>query len=845
MTPAPTSSQTERDERLQEVLLAFLEAQERGEVPDPLPILATHPDLADDLAAFIAGQDRLVQLASALREGSQAKGLQARPEPTTDIFLPRQKEVERPPTPPELGRLGDFRILRLIGRGGMGVVYEAEQISLQRRVALKVLPFAAALDPRQLQRFHNEARAAAQLHHPNIVPVYAVANERGVHYYAMQFIEGQSLASLLAQLRESAGHRGPATEERTASASPAPALAPETVLSPAAQLSTAHSVRQAEYFRRIAQLGKTAAEALEHAHQLGIVHRDIKPANLILDGRGELWITDFGLALLHSDAKLTTTGELVGTLRYMSPEQAGAQRGLVDHRTDIYSLGATLYELMTLEPLFAESDRSELLHHILNTEPKPLRTINRAIPVELETIVLKALAKHPSERYATAKELADDLGRFLADQPVLARRPTWTDRAAKWARRHRPLVLSAVVLLVAATAGLLVSTMLILQAQGQTKAALQDASQRAREAEEQKARASQRAKEAEEQKARAEADFQLARQAVDFFVEVAEKDLVDRSPDAVLRARQKLLEGALGYYQQFMDTHKDNQALQAELANSKEQMALLRDELDALRGYFQVTRLSRLLHNPLVQKVLGPLTETQKRQIADLAKKSGGPWQDPLQVLRESPEKERGKRIKAMAEANEKAIAAVLTPEKVQRLKQLAIQERGLLDNEVAEALQLTPEQHQQIRKRIHDNRGKYWNAQWAFLPKGPAGFSRRSGSPPHLGKYAAKFAKHEKKEGRKTDVKSQEKAERERQEKIKHAETVQRQIGKEVLNVLSEEQRQRWTAMAGAPVYGIFVSSFYPPFGPFGWGGYPVRGPRSGFHGAFGGPPPKPDGRD
>jgi serine/threonine protein kinase len=175
------------------------------------------------------------------------------------------------------------------------------------------------------------------------------------------------------------------------------------------------------YFRRVAELGIQAARALDHAHALGIVHRDVKPANLLVDGSGKLWVTDFGLAHIQSDARLTMTGDLVGTLRYMSPEQALAKRIVVDHRTDVYSLGATLYELLTLEPAFSGSDRQELLRQIAFEEPKAPRRINKAIPAELETIVQKAMEKNPADRYATAKELADDLRRFLVDEPIRAR----------------------------------------------------------------------------------------------------------------------------------------------------------------------------------------------------------------------------------------------------------------------------------------------------------------------------------------------------------------------------------------------------------------------------------------
>ena len=205
--------------------------------------------------------------------------------------------------------------------------------------------------------------------------------------------------------------------------------------------------------REIARLGIQAAEALDHAHSLGVVHRDIKPANLMVDSKAELWITDFGLARFRGDLSLTRSGDLVGTLRYMSPEQALARRGVVDQRTDIYALGLTLYEMLTLRPAFDGRDHSDLLRQIAQEEPVPPRRLDPAIPRDLETIVMKASCKEPAGRYATAQELADDLARFLDDRPILARRPTVLERTMRWARRHRQIVLTAVTVLVLALAG--------------------------------------------------------------------------------------------------------------------------------------------------------------------------------------------------------------------------------------------------------------------------------------------------------------------------------------------------------------------------------------------------------
>lgn len=374
------------------------------------------------------------------------------------------------------GVLGDFRLIREIGRGGMGVVHEAEQISLSRRVALKILPFAAALDSRHLQRFKTEAQAAAQLHHTNIVPVYAVGCEHGTHYYAMQYIEGQTLASVIqakieerrsrSESRKAAGAKCGTTVDDLAQATRSSILDPR---SSNLQLPSSILDPRTSIFRTIAFLGIQAAEALEYAHQMGVVHRDIKPANLLVDIRGNLWITDFGLARLlnwatpsgEPGANVTGTGDLLGTLRYMSPEQAAGRRGTVDHRSDIYALGVTLYECMTLQPAISGQTREEVLAQVATEDPIAPRRIDKAIPIELETIVLKALAKRSEDRYATAQELADDLRRFLEDKPIRARRPSLFDRLRKWARRHESLMRLAGVFALLAVAGLVVSLVLV------------------------------------------------------------------------------------------------------------------------------------------------------------------------------------------------------------------------------------------------------------------------------------------------------------------------------------------------------------------------------------------------
>ena len=281
-------------------------------------------------------------------------------------------------------------------------------------MALKILPMTSADDPRKVKRFQIEAQAAALLNDPHIVPVYLVGSENGVHFYAMQLIEGRTLAELIAEASHARGM----------------------------MRRHAESVGQISSASRPNWAGQ-AALALHHAHEQGIVHRDVKPSNLLIESSGWLWVADFGLARIAREADQTSTGAMMGTPRYMSPEQVIGPRGVVDHRTDIYSLGATLYELITLRPAFDSDDRLEMIVKIAHDEPRRPRHIDPSIPRDLETIVLKAMAKDPAARYATADELADDLGRFLEGRPIFARRPGAIDRAAKWSRRHRPAVIAA------------------------------------------------------------------------------------------------------------------------------------------------------------------------------------------------------------------------------------------------------------------------------------------------------------------------------------------------------------------------------------------------------------------
>jgi serine/threonine protein kinase/WD40 repeat protein len=437
----------------------FVARYRRGERPSLSEYINRCPELADEIRALFPA---LVMMED------------VRPRPGGSSAATDDKAGAAGPT---LERLGDYRILREVGRGGMGVVYEVEQESLGRHVTLKVLPARALLDARHVQRFHREAKAAVRLHHTNIVPVFGLGEDGGLQYYVMQFIQGLGLDQVLDELQKLRTLKGgttPAPDRIGQSApivpisaadvaaalltgrfscdlgaAPTAALASSALVvaasasdGPGADLlagpaaSTNLSASGRGYWRSVARIGVQTAEALAHAHAQGVLHRDIKPSNLLLDTRGTVWVTDFGLAKTSESDDLTHTGDVVGTLRYMAPERF---QGKSDPRGDVYGLGITLYELLALRPAFDETDRNQLLGRLQHEEPPRLRRVNPQVPRDLETIVLKAIAKEPERRYATAAELAEDLRRFLADRPIRARRSSAVERGWRWCRRNPAL----------------------------------------------------------------------------------------------------------------------------------------------------------------------------------------------------------------------------------------------------------------------------------------------------------------------------------------------------------------------------------------------------------------------
>jgi serine/threonine protein kinase len=515
-----------RDNQVVAALEEYSELLRSGRRPGRDEFLARHEPIAGVLADHLADLDFVYDVAGHFVD-SDSRG-------TIEHLLP--------PT-----RLGEYRLIREVGRGAMGVVYEAEQVPLGRRVALKVLLSAASLDPRHRQRFQVEAQAAALLHHEHIVPVFGIGCDQGVHYYAMQFIEGRSLTDVIQELRPVAPRD---VLSQASSSDCKPAAMFDSARTPPPK-STGSSSNDRLHCQTVAQLGLQAALALGHAHDIGVIHRDIKPSNLLIDAHGHLWVADFGLARLpQEDHDLTRTGDLVGTLCYMSPEQVRAERGTVDARTDIYGLGVTLYELSTLRSAFEGRDRHELIRRILDEEPASPRRFNSSIPRDLETIILKAMEKEPAARYASARELADDLKRFLDDQPIRARRPSILDRSVKWSRRHRAVVVTSTTALFVTLA---VSTVALWEAKRRTDAALKTLATSAAAIREAKSRTDAALKDSEEAKRRTDAALEtLATSAAAIREAKSRTDAALKDSEAVRNNEFRAIHFSLGIFDQII-----------------------------------------------------------------------------------------------------------------------------------------------------------------------------------------------------------------------------------------------------------------------------------------------------
>ena len=418
----------ESSDRIDEIIDRFTKAIRSGNTPSLSSFVNEFPDLESEIR-------ELLPLVSMVEGAGKDSADHSQP--------------ERERLPP---KIDGYRIIQEIGRGGMGVVYEAEQLSPRRRVAIKVLSFST--DRLARERFRREADSAAQLQHANVIPVFEVGQTAAdVIYYSMQLIEGFALDQIRDQLssfRSTAPNRNSLSDiarslidTRRVNASNGSSLQLRRSF---VQIDSRSKEQEAStYYHNVAAIIAQVAEAVDYSHAKGIIHRDIKPSNVLIDKTGQVWVSDFGLAKFEDD-DLTRTGDIVGSVRYMSPERF---EGKCDERADIYSLGVTLYELLTLQPPFSSPDKLQIIQQICSRDPIAPSVIDRRIPIDLETIVLKAMSKEPERRYSTAGELAQDLMRFVGDLPIRARRMSRFEKTLRWASRNRTLAASLLLTTVA------------------------------------------------------------------------------------------------------------------------------------------------------------------------------------------------------------------------------------------------------------------------------------------------------------------------------------------------------------------------------------------------------------
>jgi WD40 repeat protein/tRNA A-37 threonylcarbamoyl transferase component Bud32 len=399
-----SNESAEREQRVNGIIAVYLEAERNGQAPDPRAVLEQHPEVAAELRSFFADKDRFNRLAEPMPAIAPTRLPVSVEAPTLGPTVP----------PPRSGTtvryFGDYELLEEIARGGMGIVYKARQISLNRDVALKMILAGQLASEVDVRRFRAEAEAAANLDHPNIVPIYEVGEHDGQHYFSMKLVEGQSLAA-----------------------------------------DISHFLHDQ---RRSARLLTEVARAVYHAHQRGILHRDLKPANILLDSDSQPHVTDFGLAKrVEGDRALTQSGAIVGTPSYMAPEQASSKK-LVTTAVDVYSLGAVFFEMLTGRPPFRAETPLDTVLQVVGKDPPRPRTLDPKIDRDLETITLKCLEKDPQRRYSSAQDLAEDVERWLHGEPIRARPATPWERALKWAKR-RPALAGLVIVSVLAPLALL------------------------------------------------------------------------------------------------------------------------------------------------------------------------------------------------------------------------------------------------------------------------------------------------------------------------------------------------------------------------------------------------------
>jgi serine/threonine protein kinase len=593
---APAVPDSAREDRLDEVLASYLRAVQRGSIPDRQRLLAEHPDLADELAEFFADQDRFNHAAAPLRAAVSP----------SRSFLPSE--------------IGPHVVLGEIARGGMGLVLRARHRELGRMVAVKLLlagPFAAALD---VQRFRREAEAVANLDHPHIVPIYEVGEYEGISWFSMKLMQSSLAQHLHKTSRLSSGSKTAPLSGRTRTGERSLG---EVQTAPGARISSIEITQRgndqpgATRFSdptAAAHLVVQIGRAVHYAHARGILHRDLKPANILLDENGQPHVSDFGLARRVSREAdngpcLTQTGAIVGTPAYMAPEQAAAH-GEITVATDVYGLGAILYECLTDKPPFKAATPLETLRLVLDAEPVSPRILNPAVDADLETICLKCLNKEPGKRYGSAADLADDLERYLRGEPILARPVGRLARTARWVKRQ-PIVAAltaALVLAVAAGFGAVLSQWRRAEAnftlaerqRDEAQLALEEARLARKRADEQTEKHDRARLQADQHAAAAEASFRQAHEVVNEFCTRLSGKL-GQVPGAQ-PLRLKLLESARQYYQSFVKKRGDDPALRLDLARTHSQIAHLSLALGDNREVLQEYRAALVIYRQLYRE---------------------------------------------------------------------------------------------------------------------------------------------------------------------------------------------------------------------------------------------------
>ena len=599
---APDSKQT----RLAQLAEQFLLEQQQGKSPTIDQYANAHPELAEriqDLFPTLLVVDQLA--ADSIPAADHKHSIGDAPK-----------------------KLGDYQLIREIGRGGMGVVYEAQQTKLHRTVALKLLPKTSTHDQVSIERFQLEAQAAAKLQHPNIVPVFEVGEQEGWQFLAMQMVNGIGLDRVLDAIRENS------YLEQTDSTKPngqhddlqSQSIAKQVVFAnwkttssglgsstttnadiglDHQQLNRTPDARARNFFNNVARLGYEVSRAIEHAHLLGILHRDIKPSNLLLDRQGKVWVSDFGLAK-SIDNDITKTGDIVGTLSYMAPERF---RGWADCRSDVYGIGITLYELATLSPAFKSHDRVKLIQSIIDQQPVRPSHLAGNIPRDLETIILKSIEKEPGLRYQTADELAQDLLRFLEGRPISARRSGGIERIRLFCRRNPVVATLAALLVITLVAAIAVTTSLWLRERDQRNLA------------------ESRQTEAIKQSNIANENFRRSVRIVDQYLVKVSESKINRIV-GLEQLREELLILARNYYEQFVRDHEHDPQLREELANAQYRIASIQmlngQLLESTRSHENALAIRRALADDSNNRSSHELEMIQSlHELGELYRKQG------------------------------------------------------------------------------------------------------------------------------------------------------------------------------------------------------------------------------